>query len=331
MIHLHIGRPKTGSSSIQMFLERIAPVVGADRHVVDRRDWRVAVGLKPHKGEPMSTLEEFRALFQASPDATFIVSSEYAFGITDQELLSRIKAAMSGHAVKVLVYLRDHPSLMVSLYNQASKKGTTVSDFDAFFSQRSSRLPAAPNLSAWAAVFGWENITVRLVRDVLVDYAEAAGLSDMLTSVDREMRYNQRIPWTLLELRRFGFAQALAAPGKRKKGIQYRAARRVLDYMGVNCSGEGLNLEGTVQYLTRAQWRALRDSYNEELAFIEAHTGDVLPPFTEDEPEERPFLPSIETIPRPLASRVAEIVARFPSENDVERHIADRLRKALAG
>ncbi len=287
----------------------------------------VAVGLKIHKTESMSTLDEFRSLFEAAPTSTFFLSHN-GFLTLAPERIVRVKEAMVGHNVELRVYVRDHPSVLVSLYSQAVKKGSVVPDFDTFAQDRWSKISAIPSLLAWGEAFGWTNTTVGSSNgNVVVDYAQAVGLADFLTETDTAARYNSSPSWIWLELYRCAFRQTRVPEGKR--GHRRRALRRILDHVRSSAELEGLDLGGATPYLTRTQWRALRDSYNEELAFIEAHTGDVLPPFTEDEPEERPFLPSIETIPRPLAARVSEIVARFPSENDIETHTADSLRKAL--
>lgn len=328
MIHLHIGRPKTGSTSIQEFLERIATALGPERRTFERHALSVAVGLRRRKTESVSTLDDFRSIFQSAPNATFFVSDEKVFRITDPELLDRIRATMAGHSIKLCIYVRDHASLLVSHYGQAVKKGSIVPDFDTFARQRMTTISGIPSITAWGQTFGWANVSIRSSSgNAVADYARTVGLSGFLTEADNDLRHNSSPSWIWLELFRHAFQLAQVPEGK--SGPRFRAPRRLLEHIRVSAERRDLDLRGTTPYLTRAQWRTLRDSYNEELAFIASHTGAALPQYTEVEPEERPFLPSIERIPRPLAKWVAKFVVRFSAENDIERYVAESLRKAL--
>jgi hypothetical protein len=340
MIYLHIGRGKTGSGTIQHFLASVEPKLDPGRYqIIPRRRLGVALGVAEKKTVSSHAPDELRALLAASPNTTFFLSHEFLYDVQDPARIELIRGIMGPHDVTVIAYVRDYASLIVSKYNQSTKKGKNVEDFDAFAARRAELLSAVPSLTAWAGVFGWSNMRIRTLDpasleggNLVHDYASAVGLVDRLGDVKQETRKNISPPWEWLELRR-AVIEGTRGRGGRGQRPSLRAAHAVLKNLQEEAQRQRLALlHDKVQYVTPDQWRQLRDSYNEELATLNSHIKDTqLPLFVGKEPPPRPYLPAVESYPPTFAGGLAKIIKTSAPRDDHERRVLADIYQRLTG
>lgn len=191
-VFLHVGPPKTGSTTIQSMLDRsweeflregiLYPVKGrppeGDWYWVRRPQGRV------HYRGPMlahhflawtlmNEVEEvsaevcwgeLREELEATEAASIVISSE-AFARLTPEQIRRARSYLSACEVYVVLYLRDPFSRILSDYTQNVKKGRATTSFKAFIREQETDLcPFGAVISRWGEVVGDEHMIVRLVE-----------------------------------------------------------------------------------------------------------------------------------------------------------------------
>ena len=178
-LYLHIGLPKTGTSYIQRMLGQnaeglLAAGIGVGPYIDpangDSRRMRLAInelGLVP-------VMERLAA----SPGETLVVSSEHLSpAMLDRRVAEAVRNAARRHFIpKIVIFLRRQDYLKESLFSQEVKnwyagdiQGETTFDYD--LDRRVADLEA---------VFGHENVKVRLYRDgtadsILASFLDALG------------------------------------------------------------------------------------------------------------------------------------------------------------
>ncbi|SNT34843.1 carboxylesterase family protein [Tropicimonas sediminicola] len=198
----HIGRPKTGSTTLQVFLEQNCKVLARrgvfyDRIVPDiSSQWEFPIAALAELGhlppDPyirrMLGLEDvadarayademMQAVTQhlaAAPKSmhTWVGSSEHAWPyLFDQERIGTFDRLMKSHfdEVTYVVYLRRQEDLILSAYSEAVRRGVDKSfqDFVETFLKKGHG-NHMKNLRQWANVAGEERLVVRLLeRDAL--------------------------------------------------------------------------------------------------------------------------------------------------------------------
>lgn len=178
VLNIHIGLPKTGTTSLQVFCAR-------------QRSWLAAQGLyyPATMRAPMPTSSQHRYINAAmrAQLAGGGRGGDHALAMLVQELsrqnlpnaliseeqfsydsarsapfLARLRAHVD---VRILVFLRPQDQWAESMYAQAVRGGYRH-DFTAFLGAQATqeRLHAADFLAIWAASFGAENLRVGLYR-----------------------------------------------------------------------------------------------------------------------------------------------------------------------
>lgn len=198
----HIGRPKTGSTTLQVFLEqnrkvlakrgifydRIVPDISSqwefpiaalaeldllppDPYVRRMLGFEDAQGAKAFAAEMMET---FKRRLAAAPKGlhTWVASSEHAWPyLFDQDRIGTFDRLLKSHfdEVTYVVYLRRQEDLILSAYSEAVRRGVDKSfeDFVETFLKKGHG-NHMKNLRQWANVAGEERLVVRLLeRDAL--------------------------------------------------------------------------------------------------------------------------------------------------------------------
>jgi hypothetical protein len=202
---LHIGTGKTGSSSIQAYLQQNADRL-SERGVM----LPSSLGEKNHRrlpaiiqsGRATDTflrsrgildpakqdaararwLSEFRADIAGSTASTCIISSEH-LSFLDQKEVAELKSVLDGlfSSIRVLVYLRDPVDYAVSMYDTAIKMGGIPPGPRP--AKKDGKTDYKALLKSWVSAFGKDAITVRLFDrrelhqgDILADFAQAAQI-----------------------------------------------------------------------------------------------------------------------------------------------------------
>jgi hypothetical protein len=204
-LYLHIGPDKTGTTTIQKFLEVNREALAAQGYLVPK-----SPGLQRHFKlylygfddakmikEPAwrnrsETPEVFRKAFRTdlaaevkqSDARVAVLSDEGLFRLGPKEV-ARIQKLLSGlfDRIFVLLYLRRQDDHVLSRYQQIIKTGSTTMTLTEYMRGRHPYYYYAQILKRWADRFGKENVLPRLFDrttfvggDLLSDYVHAVGL-----------------------------------------------------------------------------------------------------------------------------------------------------------
>lgn len=209
-IIIHIGPPKTGSTSIQDMLNSnqcqlaqqgfLYPLSGrvseAGYYMVNRFDRRVKYRspLNSHRVLAWSLDDRVEGLnadsvwqslieeIEASTTHTIILSAE-AFAQLSKEKIYRIANYLKAYKVQIVAYKRDYLSHALSMYTQNVKRGRVYSSFGKFIRVREERLFDLPQIvSNWSEAFGKEcfhikNFDTIKKQGLTLDFLIYMGLS----------------------------------------------------------------------------------------------------------------------------------------------------------
>ncbi|HFU2807143.1 TPA: hypothetical protein ACH5NL_000472, partial [Campylobacter coli] len=205
--YLHIGTPKTGTSSIQTFMVKNDENLLKKEFVYSRsirvggQHWDLATLTNVHclevKNERQKLfyqekMEKLKQEVQVNKDKIFIFSSEGLTWSLNLAQIEPVKALndllcnLGFNDIKIILYLRNQADLMVSMGSQDIKSFTN--------SDITSTLPSQCHITSnvfdfkniiqkYAEVFGKENLIVKLFDknefrdgDLLKDFIDAIGL-----------------------------------------------------------------------------------------------------------------------------------------------------------
>lgn len=303
-LFLHIGRGKSGSSTIQSlardfvdFMTAMGVACPLTVHGLANHS-RLAVALKNRKSD-IETIKAFRKDVRRNKRKKIFFSAEALFSLS-RDAIQDLKRHAGDREIRVICYIRDYPNWLQSIYGQRTKRAMNVKDFDAYYQLVRPSVSALPPLYRWAEEFGWEAMHVRpLQPEYLVD---GNLVSDVLHALDLNCAspdvesLNVAPHWMSLELQR-----ALAAAAK-SKSIEFdlRSARTLLNLFE-ECT-EGVEPR-RVQYLTQDQWSDLAELYREDMKILGQHLSLS---FQVDlkAPPERPFLPDLSATTEQVRSDV---------------------------
>lgn len=206
-VYLHIGSPKTATSSLQAVFARHKRKLrsqgvlypGKCRHG-DAHHVLVADLIQKHqsvrmpdfwygkfpRGEAWSTL---RAEIDANAGKIdkVVLSSELFFGqsVGLEAMLGDIRQALEGHTVKIVVYLRRQDQLYASFYNQDVKgaRQWSKSAYEFYETHQIFRHSYHRLMELWSGIFGVENVIIRPYEpahwpggDIVQDFCATIGI-----------------------------------------------------------------------------------------------------------------------------------------------------------
>ena len=204
-ITIHIGTPKTGTTSIQEYLERNEEALYKAGCLVPKTSRRV----KPNhtllanycininriteisirnRIHTVKALKKFRRNFPKELRTEIkqfhgdnvVFSSEQCYGrLTTAKELKKLKALFRGldYQIKIIVYIREQTDMLCSLYSSEMKQGKTypingVSEF-----KKRAMYDYNGKLKIWEEVFGIQNIVLRIFdkehlfeKDIISDF-----------------------------------------------------------------------------------------------------------------------------------------------------------------
>ncbi|PLW81651.1 hypothetical protein CWI75_14380 [Kineobactrum sediminis] len=206
-VYLHIGSPKTATSSLQAVFARHKRKLGS-RGVLYPRECRhgdahhilVADLIGKHqsghlpdfwygdfpRGKAWARLQtELEA--KAGKFDKVVLSSELFFGqsVGLEAMLGDIRQALAGHTVKIVVYLRRQDQLYASFYNQDVKgaRQWSRSAYEFYGTHQIFRHSYSRLMEFWSSAFGVENIIIRPYEraqwvggDIVQDFCATIGI-----------------------------------------------------------------------------------------------------------------------------------------------------------
>ena len=297
VIHLHIGRNKVGSTTLQDFFlaQRTALEAAGVRYALFGHLKDSVPGV-PGFGHQ----DELAAYAREHPDRAMLVSNEFMFG-WPREFTDGMVAGLRGLDVRVIAYIRPYDAWACSSYAQDVRNGESRRDFDQYLDWLMPRLSAWPYLEAWGEGLGWDRVRVRAIDglglgwdDLVPDCLAAIGLDPALGVLAPAS--NQAPHWATLELLR-----SLIDRNREQAWDEAGLARAVpLRALFETCLAGHPSFSPKVQYLTPSQSVALVDLYNRDIAEIGRCTGVQLAPQSMPALLERPFLPRLDHVPAPI-------------------------------
>lgn len=323
MIYLHIGLGKSGSSTIQHFATANMERLGAAGLVYPALKGRspehhMELGQVARMAQQGAALPPvFAALREAIHQGgarSYLLSSEF-FLRHDAAGSARNAAALRhflGPApVRVLVYIREYPSWVESLYAQKTKRGENAEDMDGFIARRNlgRSVSMLAGLRPWVEVFGAENIRLRSLNpanlvggDLVEDLMAATGVTARMPPFHR---VNESPPWTFLELAR-SINGRMPDTQPATQDMFRVWLKRMADHGAAALAAAGLR-PGRVPYLSQADWIALRDTYNADVLAINAMLpSHQVPLLAAPPPPERGPAPSLRTVPPEILAAYLE-------------------------
>lgn len=201
--YFHIGRPKTGSTSIQDFLFENTRALAQQKVFHDRLDvryssqWEMPIAAltadeSPIKDDYVSVLLQLTdmekqkayaarmcasfadSLARSGGMETFVASSEHGIAyLSRNSHVAAFDKLLKRYFddVTYIIYLRDQVSLCASAYSEQIKRGSTVKQYDFVRRAVQSKLFDHERiLRPWIDIVGPERMKVRLMeRDALVN------------------------------------------------------------------------------------------------------------------------------------------------------------------
>lgn len=200
---LHIGTPKTGTTSIQEFLHAnrsifadqgiaIPQLLGAKNHrwlAILSREVHKDASFGPLKGVPSDQIEaikktkaeELRAFVRKTGVPKYVASSEFLAALNQREI-HRLKNLLSGifTNIEILVYIRSPIGLAISAMGERLKRGDIINSLP-----HPSEVGMADHrklIQKWSNGFGADKINVRILEknflinsDLIADFIAQVG------------------------------------------------------------------------------------------------------------------------------------------------------------
>ncbi|MBW0159191.1 hypothetical protein [Sedimentimonas flavescens] len=201
MLVMHIGSPKTGTTSLQGFLhtneERLRAqginYMRAGRSHIAHNPLPMAVAQR----EETALLDAIVAEHEVTPDAVHVVSSEIMFRIIVARRLRRSFPEALRAQTRVVCYLRRQDLYAEAIYKQLAKNGLVKLDRPGFLAGHMPKLSYSAILDTYAEIFGVQNMIIRPFErerfrggDIVEDFAsEHLGLSS-LDGFDRQASHS---------------------------------------------------------------------------------------------------------------------------------------------
>jgi hypothetical protein len=314
MIYLHIGLGKSGSSTIQHFAtantERLRAAGLIYPGLTGRSpEHHMELGQVARMAQQGAALPPpFAALREAilrNEGESYLISSEFFLrhnAAASARNALALRDFLGTVPVRVLVYIREYPPWVESLYAQKTKRGENADDMDAFIRKRAIRQKVSilAGLRPWVEVFGAGNLRLRSLNpgnlvggDLVEDLLAAIGVTEKMPPFRRA---NESPPWTFLEMARNINGRMPDAEAGTRDMFRFWL-KRLAEQGAVALAASGLR-PGRVAYLSQADWIALRDAYNADvLAINDMLPGHQLPLMIAPPPPERGPAPSLRAIP----------------------------------
>lgn len=333
MIYLHIGFPKTATTTIQAFLS-------SNRSFLETRNLvypelatsdeeRLGVSARAHnalavelrRGEPGSNWRRLKAMMAAEPERNYLVSGEALSGIDPAVL----KSAIGDVDAVIISYVRPWVQLIQSQYSHLTKIGVSVVGFDQFFDERLER--PTSDLHAyywrWCNVFGVSNVRVRTLDltvmrggDVRHDILQALDIDvpdDFGSGVVLTKPTNEALGWKSVEIlrklnvelrQRYLGGRDASAFREEKRARHRRLESPLLDFAAELSKaaakvGADLGFDDRGRYLSLRQQRRSSRLFDRHMRMLQRMGLNVAATETANAKfVERPFLPTYEAIPR---------------------------------
>jgi hypothetical protein len=218
MIVLHIGFPKSGSTTIQTFLkanEEPLRALSIDYTRVGRRRQKahhnLSFELKGWDGKinpKAGRLSDLARNAHKSGHRVTVISSELLSDLKPRQIrLLAKELEPAEQPFRIILIMRDQLSATVSLYGQKIRYGDKTFNFDEFFFgfTKTKKFDQFDVVQRWVNVFGWHSMRVRVLErtllvneDLIDDFVSNIDLdpnSPDIKSLQRQPSVNESAGW----------------------------------------------------------------------------------------------------------------------------------------
>lgn len=187
-IWLHIGSPKTGTTSLQNFLNDNADTLRTTGRLNFMETGRSHIAhnqlaAAARRGDATTLMEKMLKEADATPEVMQVASSEMLFPLHTARKLCDAAPKEFRQRTKIICYIRRQDSYLEALYKQMLKNTRIPSDRQAFLADATRHLQYLDTFNTYAETFGEENIVARpfgpkwlVDGDVVRDFAHQIGM-----------------------------------------------------------------------------------------------------------------------------------------------------------
>jgi len=214
-IILHIGRHKTGTTSLQHFLHAnfskelehsklLYPTTGMNSNHFFHHDLFKSCIERNNKFSELETTKNLIKEINNAHQKNIFISTEILSRDTiDAALLRDIKKCFENYNVIILIYLRRQDSYLESAYAERIKRGLISSKEDIF--SFNAELDYKIFIQKFSSVFGEPNIHIKLFEESVKTCIYKDLLNYLSIKIDSNINFpdtnaNIRLPWNYLYL-----------------------------------------------------------------------------------------------------------------------------------
>lgn len=190
-IYLHIGTHKTGTTSIQYYLNYrkeellaqgiLAPAAGKIPDSDFSGNHRLAWSIDHRHGELSGqTWEQLAVEMDRFVPAKVVISSE-AFSHLKNDQAGQVKKLLDGHETFIIIYFRSYKAYLRSVYAQVVRDKEETRSFRAYVSSRPELVDYNKILRIWGEHFGYDHLLINIYDDIvsnsklLPDFCQTIG------------------------------------------------------------------------------------------------------------------------------------------------------------
>lgn len=176
-IFLHIGTHKTGTTSIQYYLNYrkdellaqgiLAPGAGKTSDSEYSGNHRLAWSVDFRKGETTTECwDHLDEIMKTVAHEKVVLSSE-AFCLLNLENVGRVKELLKGHEVIIIIYFRNYKAFLRARYAQVIRDRKEIRSFPGYVSSSEDWTDYDKILRNWGEHFGYDHLIVRVYDEVI--------------------------------------------------------------------------------------------------------------------------------------------------------------------
>jgi len=215
-LYIHIGVNKTGTTSIQNFLD-------SNKEFLEKNDilypdfakiwsahfplaWGLNAGKSPSNYKNIDRVwEKLKEYLDLRSEKNIIISSENFILLRDIKKIEYIKSVFADYNIKVIMFVRSQDLWIESLYLQAIKMGVNVPTFEEYIKRPGQLLDFNEIILPWEKTFSKNNITIvdfddkKVKSNLIKNFLEIIDSNIDISDIDLLKNENESLTRELAE------------------------------------------------------------------------------------------------------------------------------------